>query len=109
MQKSDTVMFVGSLMQNAKKMHAELHELRYFLEQNVERRTEHLQQRIDLLESCNATLCSKLASAQEELAALRLTLQTAEQIAPALKLYDFYPKLNGPVEQEPWDKHATAA
>lgn len=52
-----------------KKMQAELDEHRYHLERKVEQRTEYLLKHIALLESCNATLCDKLALAQKELAA----------------------------------------
>ena len=60
-------------------MKAELNELRYFLDRNVERRTEELWKRIALLESCNATLCCKLTLAKEEIAALK---QQAAPIMP---------------------------
>jgi len=53
------------------KMQAELDEHRYHLERKVEQRTEHLLKHIALLESCNATLCDKLALAQKDLAASR--------------------------------------
>lgn len=53
-------MHTFQLMSELKKMHAELSEHRYYLEKNVAGRTEHLSRRIDLLESCNKTLCSKL-------------------------------------------------
>ena len=86
-KKSDTVMFVGGVMQNMKKMKSELYELRYFLEQNVAHRTEHLMQRIAFLESCNATLCDQLDSARNALAALRLEEKTAEPGDHAMKLY----------------------
>ena len=59
-----------SLLADKKAMEAELNELRYQLEQNVEQKTGQLLKRITVLESCKATLCDKLASAQRELAAL---------------------------------------
>jgi hypothetical protein len=62
--------FVGKVMRDMKKMKAELNEHRYYLERNVERRTEHLLKRTELLEYCNATLCDKLALAHKELVAL---------------------------------------
>ncbi|OGS91861.1 MAG: hypothetical protein A2Z95_10250 [Gallionellales bacterium GWA2_60_18] len=52
-----------------KAMEAELHEHRYRFARNVEQRTEQLMRRIALLESCNATLCDKLALAKSESAA----------------------------------------
>lgn len=57
--------------QSLAEMAAELNEHRYNLERNVSRRTEHLVKRIDLLESCNAKLCGKLAAAQREISELR--------------------------------------
>lgn len=53
-----------------KKLEAELNEHRYYLEQKVEQRTEQLMKRISLLESCNATLCDKLAQAKKDIAIL---------------------------------------
>lgn len=49
----------------------ELNELRHHLEQEVKKRTEQLTRCITLLESCNATLCDKLALAHKKFAALR--------------------------------------
>ena len=63
--------YISKFMLVMKRMKAELREHRYFLKQNIERRTEQLQKRIALLESGNATLCDKLAAAQKELAALK--------------------------------------
>jgi PAS domain S-box-containing protein len=54
-----------------KEMEEELNEHRYYLEKKVEQRTEQLLKRITLLESCNATLCDKLAQARRDIAALR--------------------------------------
>lgn len=54
-----------------KAMEAELNEHRYHCERKVKQRTEQLVKRISLLESCNASLCDKLASANKELAALK--------------------------------------
>ncbi|OGT16731.1 MAG: hypothetical protein A2342_06080 [Gallionellales bacterium RIFOXYB12_FULL_54_9] len=56
------------------EMAAELNEHRYNLERNVSRRTEHLVKRIDLLETCNAKLCGKLAEAQREIGELRMAV-----------------------------------
>lgn len=60
-----------------KTMEAELNEHRYYLERKVEQRTEQLVTRITLLESCNATLCNKLAQARGEIAALHKQLAGA--------------------------------
>ena len=57
-------LFLGKIMHGMRKMKAELMELRYCLERKVELRTGYLLKRIELLESCNATLSSKLALAQ---------------------------------------------
>ena len=54
-----------------KAMEAELHEYRYHCERKVKQRTAQLVKRISLLESCNATLCDKLALANKELVALK--------------------------------------
>lgn len=54
-----------------KAMEAELNEHRYHCERKVKQRTAQLVKRISLLESCNATLCDKLALANKELAALK--------------------------------------
>lgn len=59
-----------------KAMEAELHEHRYHLERNVEQRTEQLARRITLLESCNATLCGKLALARRGFATLNQQART---------------------------------
>lgn len=75
--KSGAPLFFSGVMldiTDKKEMEAELNEHRYCLERNVERRTEQLVKSMTLLESCNAALCDKLASAQEELAALRQQL-----------------------------------
>lgn len=58
-----------------KEMEAELHEHRYCLERQIEQRTGQLLKRMALLESCNASLSSKLASAYKELAELRQTIR----------------------------------
>jgi len=54
-----------------KRLEAELNEHRYYLERKVEQRTEQLAKRLKLLESCNATLCEKLAQAKKDIAALQ--------------------------------------
>ena len=62
-KKTDTTLFISKVMLDMKKMKAELYEHRYYLERNVEQRTEHLMKRVTVLESSNATLCDKLALA----------------------------------------------
>lgn len=72
--KSGTPLFFSGVMldiTDKKEMEAELNEHRYYLELNVERRTEQLVKSMTLLESCNAALCDKLALTQKELAALK--------------------------------------
>lgn len=108
------MLFVRKVTLKTNKMKAELNELRYCLEQNVERRTEHLLIRIALLESCNETLCNKLALYQEELAGLRsvqaLQKQTAVQYDYAMKLCALNLKRNEPtVQEQQWEEHASAA
>lgn len=49
-----------------KSMESELNELRYYVENKVAQRSEQLLKQIELLESCNATLCQKLESAQHK-------------------------------------------
>lgn len=66
--KTSTTLFVSRLQQEMKKLRSELNEHRYYLERNVALRTEHLSRRIELLESCNATLCGKLAQSRKEFA-----------------------------------------
>ena len=59
-----------------KKLEAELNEHRYYLELKVEQRTEQLVKRIKLLESCNATLCDKLAHAKRVIASLQKQIES---------------------------------
>jgi len=73
--KTSTTLFAFKGMQEIKKLKSELNEHRYYLERNVARRTEQLTRRIELLESCNTTLCGKLAMYKKDLA----ELQTSEQ------------------------------
>lgn len=92
-KESGTTLFIGKVMRVMKKMKAELHEHRYYLEQMVERRTVDLSKRMTVLESCNATLCDKLAMSQQEAAtlkeqlALALSNGVAETNDRAVKLY----------------------
>ena len=66
--RSSALLHSFRVVHEAKKMHVELNEYRYYLEKNVARRTEHLSRRIELLEACNAILCGKLAMSRQELA-----------------------------------------
>jgi hypothetical protein len=86
------------------KMAAELDEHRYYLEKIVAIRTEQLQTRIALLESCNETLCAKLASTNKELDSLKqqLASQSRECELPQLYLMNHQPL------QEEWVEHTTA-
>ena len=72
-ESAATLFIKGALRDIAemKAMEAELNEHRYYLERKVEQRTEQLMRRLALLESCNASLCDKLALAYKELAALK--------------------------------------
>jgi len=117
-KKSGAMLFVGKAMRDMKKMKAELNELRYHLEQNVEQRTESLLKRVALLESCNTTLCDKLASARKELAALKqsslhlLAKKDTERNDRTVKLCimnNQTQKLLVSKAQGQWDGHATAA
>jgi predicted nuclease with TOPRIM domain len=105
-------------MRDMKKMKAELNELRYHLERNVKQRTEPLLKRIALLESCNTTLCDKLASVRKELTALKqqsvytLAKKDTEPNDRTVKLYvmnNQTQKLLVSNAQDQWDEHATAA
>jgi hypothetical protein len=99
-------------------MRAELNEHRYYLEWNVERRTEQLLKRTELLEYCNATLCDKLALARKELVALKqelartLLINDAKPNERAMKLYVMSNQTPGSIGtnvQERWGEQATAA
>jgi len=117
-KKSGATVFVRNVLLDMKKMQAELKEHRYYLEQNVERRTENLLKRLATLESCNAALCDKLAQAQKELIALK---RQPAQIPPnidaesndrTVKLYVMSNQARKPFgssTQESWAEHATAA
>jgi len=117
-KKSGAMLFVGKAMLDMKKMKTELNEHRYYLEQNVERRTESLLKRIALLESCNTTLCDKLASVRKELVVLKqqsvytLAKKATEPNDRTVKLYvmnNQTQKLLVSNAQDQWDEHATAA
>lgn len=71
-ESGSALLFKGVMLDitDKKEMEAELNERRYYLEQSVEQRTEHLMKRISLLESCNAALCNKLALMNQEVASL---------------------------------------
>lgn len=83
-KKTSTALFIYKIRREMKKMASELNEHRYYLEQNVERRTELLAKRIEMLEACNASLCSKLAQSQRKLAAL----QEAAEVSAVAGLTD---------------------
>lgn len=117
-KESGATLFFSKLMRVMKKMKAELNEHRYYLEQMVEQRTAHLLKRIAVLESCNAALCDKLASVQQEAVALKQQ--------PAHTLFDNDAELNdcavklciinnqarkpvGSIVQDKWGEHVTAA
>ncbi len=70
-QKSNSMLLNFKLIHELKKLRAEVHEHRYYLDKNVARRTEYLSLRIGVLESCNKTLCGKLASTRKELIQLQ--------------------------------------
>lgn len=80
-QRSNAALFALKVGREAKKMASELKEHRYYLERNVAMRTEELLRRINLLESCNASLCDKLALAQNEVAMLQQsTVRQVDQV-----------------------------
>ncbi len=70
-----------------KAMEAELGEHRYYLDRKVTQRTEQLMKQIEMLKSCNATLCTKLEQSQLALAALEKNTKII-QPKPALILTD---------------------
>lgn len=117
-KKSGTTPFIKKILLDMKEMKAELNEHRYYLERNVERRTEHLLKSIALLESCNAALCDKLALTRKELSAIK---QPSEHTLPktdtqpndrTVKLYvmnNQTQKLIRSNVQDKWDEHVTAA
>jgi methionyl-tRNA synthetase len=117
-KKSVTTPFIKKIMLDLKKMKAELNEHRYYLERNVERRTDQLLKSIALLESCNATLCDKLALTRKELSAIKqqsehtLPKIDSEPNDPTVKLYvinNQTQKLIRSNVQDKWDEHVTAA
>ena len=72
--ESGVPMFASGVMleiTDKKEMEAELNEHRHSLERHVEMRISQLMKRMELLESCNATLSGKLTLAQRELAVLK--------------------------------------
>lgn len=85
-KKSSTELFVFRLMQQMNKMKSELHEHRYYLEKNVAQRTEDLTKRIEVLETCNAALCSKLVSSQRMLGSLAHSYTEPRDNTAALRL-----------------------
>lgn len=101
-KKPGAALFVGKLVHDMKKMKAELKEHRYCLERNIEQRTGYLLKRIALLESCNATLCEKLALARKE------SCQPKPPNDNPAKLY-VMDKMMVSNAQDMWCEHATAA
>ncbi len=87
--KSSTALFAFKGLQEIMKLKSELNEHRYYLEQKVVHRTDLLTRRIALLESCNATLCGKLALYKRSLATLQAVDNDAGD-SPA-KLYILNP------------------
>ncbi len=87
--QSGTPLHVFSVQQQLKKLSAELAEHRYYLERNVSRRTEHLNRQIELLESCNSTLCGQLAEYKKQIAILQQSAkqQVVETGENAARLY----------------------
>ena len=112
-KKAGNTPFVSKGMPDMKEMKAELNEHRYYLERNVERRTEHLLKRIAVLEFCNATLCGKLALASKELSALNQLPEPPKEETGSndrsLKLYVMNNQTQtGSNLQDKWGEHATA-
>lgn len=86
--KTNMSLFGLKVRHEMKKIKSELNQHRHYLEQNVVRRTELLVKRIELLEACNASLCSKLALTQAQLAALKpATLPSISATEREAKLY----------------------
>lgn len=111
-RKSGATLLVSKAMPDIKKMRTELNGLRYYLERNVERRTEHLLKRIAVLEFCNTTLCNKLALAQREHVALQPAppKEATEPNDRSLKLYVINNQAqSGSNWQDKQGEHATAA
>lgn len=78
-ESGDPLFVMGAMrdITEMKTMEEELNEHRYYLEKKVEQRTEQLVRRINLLESCNATLCDKLAQARRDISELHKQLDSA--------------------------------
>ena len=79
--EAGTPLFIRGVMldvSDKKHMEAELADHRYYLERNVEQRTRELMKRIEMLESCNASLCDRLSSARLECAALKRQLDEVQ-------------------------------
>ncbi len=69
--KSNAMLHAFQISHEMNKLRAEVKEHRYFQEKSVARRTEYLSLRIGVLESCNKTLCNKLASTKKALAQMQ--------------------------------------
>ena len=116
-KNSGSTLSAEKLVLEMEKMETELKELRYYMEQNVEQRTESLLKRIAVLESCNAALCDKLALASRAPAALKQPAHTLPNINAgendrSVKLYVMNSQVRKQIEtnsQDIWVEHATAA
>jgi hypothetical protein len=93
----------GGAILDMVKMAAELNEHRNYLEKTVAIRTEQLLRRITLLESCNETLCAKLASTNKELDTLKQQLASRSAARELPQLY----LMNHQIPQDEWSEHAT--
>ncbi len=85
-RKSSSELFTFGLEQQVNKMRHELHQHRNYLEQNVAMKTEHLMRRIEVLETCNAALCNKLASSQAALENCSSRLAESGESASRIRL-----------------------
>lgn len=109
--KIDATIFVRKVLLDMREMKFELNEHRYYLERKVALRTAHLMKRIELLESCNATLCEKLTQTREALAMLKQSpisapVEVGADTVTKLRLYVMNPM---PEAQECAEPHVEAA
>jgi len=107
-KKPGDALLIGKIMHDMQKMKAELKEHRYCLERNVELRTGHLLKRIALLESCNATLCGKLALARSGSSKPPKADMTPNDRAVKLYVMDTQRLMVSNLQDE-WCEQATAA
>lgn len=117
-RKYDIALFIRKVIHDMRLMRAELNEHRYNLERNVQLRTMHLLKRITLLESCNATLCDRLACAQKELGELKrqgAIAQPPSIVTPSHRILKWRAmsskmhKLPGTSQPNEWGRRATNA